>query len=204
MGYDLELRGDWPPLSWSAGRDMTYQGAGTWSRTDTMVAAQSTWFEYKYKLNDHQFTGHGQGWSPDPNNRATVDLGITPFPVEYDGTPWDQPYSNPVPAAITDLGARLAGDRLHLTWSAVTVDQVGVPLSVDHYVVYRGDDPSFSPGAPDSIGATAGTSFDDPAAAVKDTVTNHYYVVRAVDGSGGTADDSNRAGEFDRGLIGGK
>jgi len=83
----------------------------------------------------------------------------------------------------------------------VTEDEIGVPLTVDHYVVYRGDDPGFAPGSPDSIGATAGTSYEDPDAAVKDTVTNHTYVVRAVDGNGRKADDSNRAGEFDRGLI---
>jgi len=204
LGYDLELRGDWPPLSWSTGRNMQYQGDSTWARTDTMVVAQNTWFDYKYKLNAHQFTGHSQGWSPDPDNRVTVDTTITPFLVEYDGTLWNQPYTNPAPAAIADLGARLAGDRLHLAWSAVTEDAVGVPLAVDYYVIYRGNDPSFSPGPSDSIGGTAGTSYDDPAAALKDPGTNHYYVVRAVDDSGRKADDSNRAGEFDRGLISGK
>ncbi len=204
LGYDLELRGDWPPLDWSAGLDMTYQGDSTWSRTDTMIVTQDTWFNYKYKLNAHQFTGHSLGWSPDPNNLVYVDTTQTPFVVEYAGTPWDQPYSEAVPAAIGDLTATLAGSNLHLAWSAVTENIIGQPIVVDHYIVYRGDDPAFSPGAPDSIGGTVGTSYDDPTAALKDTVTNHYYVVRAVDGSGGKSDDSNRVGEFDQELINSK
>jgi hypothetical protein len=183
---------------------MVYQGDSTWTRTDTMVVAQNTWFNYKYKLNAHQFTEHSQGWSPDPNNLVTVDLGITPFLVEYDGTPWNQPYPDPMPAAIADLGIELAGDLLHLTWSAVTENEVGVPLVVDHYVIYRGDDPAFIPDAGDSIGSTAGTSFDDPTPALKDPGTNHYYVAKAVDVSGGKSADSNRVGEFDRALISSK
>jgi hypothetical protein len=201
LAYDLELRGDWPPLSWSSGLNMQHQGDSTWTRTDTMVVAQNTWFNYKYKLNAHQFTEHSLGWSPDPNNLVTVDTTITPFVVEYNGTPWDQPYDNPAPAVITDLECQLAGDRLRLTWSAVTEDEVGVPLTVDHYIVYRGDDPLFSPGPSDSIGGTAGTSYDDPAAALKDPGTNHFYVVKAVDVSSVKSADSNRTGEFDKALI---
>ncbi len=201
LGYDLELRGDWPPLNWSAGLDMAYRGDSTWSRTDTMVVTQDTWFNYKYKLNAHQFTGHSLGWSPDPDNLVSVDTMQTPFLVAYDGTSWDQPYPNPLPAAVSDLRVELAGDMLHLTWSAVTEDEVGVPLAMDHYTVYRNNNPDFSPDLTDSLGSTAGMFYDDPTPALKDPGMNHYYVVKAVDASGRRSADSNRGGEFDREIL---
>jgi alpha-amylase len=204
LGYDLELRGDWPPLDWSAGLDMEYQGDSTWTRTDTMVVTQDTWFNYKYKLNAHQFTEHSLGWSPDPDNLVYVDTTITPFLVEYDGTPWDQPYSDSAPAAINDLTAILAGNGLYLTWSAITENIIGEPIVVDHYTIYRGIDPGFSPGSEDSIGSTSSTFYDDPTPALKDPETNHFYVVKAVDVTGEKSSDSNRVGEFDRVMINGK
>jgi len=199
--YDLELRGDWPPLDWSAGLDMQYRGDSTWARTDTMVVTQNTWFNYKYKLNAHQYSGHSAGWSPNPNNLVTVDTTITPFMVEYDGTPWNQPYPNPSPAAIADLAAILSGSAIRLDWSAVTEDNVGIPMVVDHYTIYRHSNPDFSPGPGDSIGGTSGTSYSDPAPGLKDPGTNHYYVVKAVDENGTKSSDSNRVGEFDRQIL---
>jgi hypothetical protein len=133
-----------------------------------------------------------------------VDTTITPFVVEYDGTPWNQPYSDTAPAAINDLAIALADHAVRLTWSAVTENLIGQPIAVNRYTVYRGDDPEFSPGTGDSIGSTTGTTYDDATPALKNPGVNHYYVVKAVDVSGTKSADSNRVGEFDKGMINGK
>ncbi len=105
------------------------------------------------------------------------------------------------PAAVSDLTATLAGNALHLSWQAVTADEGGNPITVDHYTVYRHIDPRFVPVAGDSIGSTAETYYDDPAAALKDPGTNHYYVVKAVDSQGRKSADSSTVGEFDKTLL---
>jgi hypothetical protein len=105
------------------------------------------------------------------------------------------------PAAISDLMVVLADSVIQLSWTAVTVDTTGEPIVVDHYNVYRDDNPGFSPSSSDSIGNTADTFYIDFTAAVNDTSINHYYVVKAVDSGGRKSADSNRVGEFDRGLI---
>ena len=138
---------------------------------------------------------------PSSKSIKIVDTTVTPFVVAYDGTSWDQPYSDAAPAAIGDLAVHLAGDDLHLTWSAITENIISQPIVVDHYTVYRGTNPEFSPSPGDSVGITSGTSYDDPAPGLKNPGTNHYYVVKAVDGAGRKSANSNRVGEFDRILI---
>lgn len=105
------------------------------------------------------------------------------------------------PAAVSDLTATLADSVIHLSWSAVTEDQGGNPIAVDHYTIYRQADPYFSPGPTDSIGSTAETIYDDSTSALKDTGTNHYYAVKAVDSSGSKSVASNTVGEYDK-LLG--
>jgi immune inhibitor A len=105
------------------------------------------------------------------------------------------------PAAIVDLAATLSGNVIHLSWSAITEDIDGTPIVVDHYVIYRNADPGFSPLPGDSIGQTTAPSYDDPTPALKNTSTNHYYVVRAVDDQGRKSLDSNAVGEFDATMI---
>jgi hypothetical protein len=105
------------------------------------------------------------------------------------------------PAVVSDLTATLAGNALHLSWLAVTEDEGGNPITVDHYTVYRHVDPHFVPVAGDSIGSTAETYYDDPAAALKDPGINRYYVVKAVDSQGNKSADSSTVGEFDKTLL---
>jgi N-acetylneuraminic acid mutarotase len=124
---------------------------------------------------------------------------------DYDAETWtfgggDYLVPDP-PAAIADLKATLADSAIHLSWTAVTADTAGKSIDVDHYTVYRDDDPGFSPGPSDSIGSTADTFYVDSTAAVKDTVFSHYYVVRAVDSGGRKSADCNRVGEFDRNML---
>jgi len=125
-----------------------------------------------------------------------------------DGGAGHRAYTNPIwidfivpPAAITDLSATLAEDAIHLSWSAVTTDIEETPIAVDHYIIYRGTDPAFSPGPADSIGSAAATFYGDPTPALGDTAVHHFYIVRAALSGGMKADDSNAAGEFDRHLI---
>ena len=157
--------------------------------------------------------GSGQGYG----GAAMVDLGTFGLAGTYylraelltsDGDAGHRAYTNPIwitfaerPAAIADLTATLVGDVIHLSWSAVTADEAGQPLMVDHYVIYRDESPAL--GAADSIGTTAGTDFEDAAAAVGDPGIDHYYVVRAISAIGMKSADSNVAGEFDRDLLNG-
>jgi hypothetical protein len=105
------------------------------------------------------------------------------------------------PAAIDDLTAALAGSLIQLRWSAVTEDTSGAPSFVEYYTIYRNADPNFSPDPSDSIDSTVETFYDDLTPALKDTLVNHYYIVKAVDGAGRKSEDSNTVGEFDRNLI---
>jgi hypothetical protein len=102
-------------------------------------------------------------------------------------------YQDPVaPAAIGDLTTQLVVDDIVLQWSH-SADNV----AIDHYIVYRDTDPGFTPGGGNEVHQTEGTSYFDANAA--GTVgTDYYYVVKAADPSGNLAEDSNRAGEFDR------
>jgi hypothetical protein len=155
----------------------------------------------------------GQGYG----GTATIDLsgfglrGLYFLRAELltsDGDAGHRAYTNPMwidfivpPAAIADLAATLVEDVIHLSWSAVTVDEDDLPVTVDHYVIYRGEDPDFIPAGGDSIGTAGGTAFVDTGAAVGDTATDHCYVVRAVSVTGMKSADSNRIGEFDRPLA---
>lgn len=127
----------------------------------------------------------------DPTMRSDTDESDATFTID-----------NPEPpAVIDDLTAALAGSLIHLYWSAVTEDTSGAPIIVEYYAVYRNADPNFSPDPSDSIGATTETFYDDLTPALKDTLVNHYYIVKAVDKMGRKSEDSNTVGEFDRYLI---
>ena len=91
-----------------------------------------------------------------------------------------------------------------MSWSAVTTDNVGTPILVDYYDIYRQTDPHFSPVLEDSIASTTKTFYDDFTSALKDTVTNHYYIVKAVDRIGRKSASSSTVGEFDINLINGE
>jgi len=104
------------------------------------------------------------------------------------------------PAAVADLASHTSAGDIVLTWTAVTTDTLGNPETVDGYVIYRNSDPAIIPS--DSIGTATGTEYTDPGAAGS-TGTNYFYVIKAVDDGQAKSEASNRAGEFDRGLING-
>jgi hypothetical protein len=103
------------------------------------------------------------------------------------------------PQAVTDLVATLAGNLLLLGWSVVTADTAGGPESVQHYVVYRGQQHDFVPTTSESIGATSTASFPD-SNVVFSPMVNYFYLVKAVDNSGNKSAESARVGEFDRDM----
>lgn len=113
FAYDLEVRGDFPPLDWYTGFDAEHAGNGIWTRTIDMTLAWGTWFYYKFKLNGSGFSGQGQGWTPGANRYAWADLSGDTLVVTYDGETWEQPYETAVePAREEELpGAfRLEGN----------------------------------------------------------------------------------------------
>jgi hypothetical protein len=104
------------------------------------------------------------------------------------------------PAAVANLNATLAGDVLHLNWSAVTEDEGGNPITVDYYTVFRSLDPYFTPGPGDSIGYTTEIFYNDPPPGLKNPGMNNYYVVKAVDSEGRKSTVSRIVGEYDKML----
>jgi len=113
----------------------------------------------------------------------------------------------PAPAAITTLNAQVNGESIELTWQPVTVDTAGVPVVIDHYVVYRGTRAYFAASSSDSIGWTDAVTvvFTDAdlngANVVGDTATNYFYTVAAVAAAGNMSEYSNRVGECDYAIV---
>jgi hypothetical protein len=100
------------------------------------------------------------------------------------------------PSAVEDLRAALTGSDIDLQWSAVTADTAGAKESVSHYVIYRSDDPTFSAQPADSLAVVASSPYLD-AGAAGSTVTNYFYIIRAVDYGGLKSEASETVGEFD-------
>jgi len=104
------------------------------------------------------------------------------------------------PEAIDDLAINLAdgskslSGNMYLSWGE-PYDESGI----SRYVVYRSTDPSVTG---DSIAGALDTTYTD-AGAAGDTLSNHFYIVKAVDAAGNRSVESNRVGEFDRQLING-
>jgi len=124
--------------------------------------------------------------APDPNNQKTVLANIIDWFLG-DAIP---------PSVVANFRSTLMKDHLALDWSPAT-DNKGV----DYYVIYRHTTPDFVSTGAESIGFTVDTSFVDMSTAVGDTLVNHYYCVKAVDGSGNKSACSPHIGEFDRLLT---
>jgi hypothetical protein len=89
------------------------------------------------------------------------------------------------------------GNDMVLSWLDI--------LGVAEYQIWRSTEPYFTPGDAGSsqIGSLTGPfteptiTYTDTTAAIYDIVTNHYYMIRAVDGGGNVLEESNQVGEFD-------
>lgn len=106
----------------------------------------------------------------------------------------DQP---PVPAAIADIQAVKSGSHVYLSWSAVTEDWYGNPLSVDYYRIYGEASPYIETGTKTLIDSTVELfHLEGTCGHVGDLSLNCSYYVTAVAG-GLESDPSNVVGELD-------
>jgi len=163
---------------------------------DTVRVNQEANGETWYPLGSYPFgagTGHDITLTNDANEIVIADAvrWVYSGPLEPEAPP----------AAVDDLASFTSAGDIVLTWSPVTQDTSGNPLTVDRYVIYRDDDPAAEPA--DSIGYTAGSEYNDPGAAGS-AGDNYIYVVRAVSDAKGKSAPSNRVGEFDRLLSNAK
>jgi hypothetical protein len=102
-----------------------------------------------------------------------------------------------VPVAVKDVKLTLAGSSLLLTWSPVTQDKYGHPLTVDGYRVYKDTSLSFVPENMTLLDSTLVPSYLDSACShVGDTQANCSYYVTAVAG-GLESSPSRIVGEYD-------
>jgi hypothetical protein len=92
--------------------------------------------------------------------------GIVGYSVPDSGASVD----NLAPAAPTGLAGALVSGQVNLSWSAVTAGDL------DHYAVYRGTSPGFTPSPSNRIGEPQSTAFSDPGWSPES-----YYKVSAVD-----------------------
>jgi hypothetical protein len=111
------------------------------------------------------------------------------------------------PTAVSDLSAQIVTDAIQLDWSAVSTDTSGLPITVDHYVIYRGTRAYFTPTSLDSVGGTDAATFTftdvnlNGANVVGDTLNQYFYTVGVVDSYGNRSAASNRVGEYDYNII---
>ncbi|MFC1683565.1 hypothetical protein ACFL0G_05120, partial [Candidatus Zixiibacteriota bacterium] len=102
------------------------------------------------------------------------------------------------PEAVDDLqlmvveGAKSSSGDLYLSWAAPDAYE-----GVDRYVVYRCVTSS-DPG--DSLATTTITSYTDSNVVGNESM-QYYYAVKCIDVVGNKSGESNRVGEFDKGLV---
>jgi hypothetical protein len=106
------------------------------------------------------------------------------------------------PLPVADLAIELSAGDLLLSWSPVTVDGYGNPITVDRYYIYRDTAAFFGPGS-DPFDSTAVTSYLDGSGATGNTLLNYYYAVTAVSGSKESV-LSDPCGEFDHEVLNGE
>jgi C1A family cysteine protease len=109
---------------------------------------------------------------------------------------WAMQAVGSVPQAPQNLVATPSGNDLLLTWSPVTADVNGLPVSIDHYCVYRNTTPHYSTTGLIPIGEPSENEFADQDV-VGNPAINYYYRVVAVSTEGQASGPSLPAGEFD-------
>ena len=103
----------------------------------------------------------------------------------------------PAPLAIEDLTATLCESRLYLSWSEVTEDIYGGPVSVDRYRIYAESSSYVEIGTKSLIDSTTQLHYTDSTCGhVGDLSLNCSYYVTAVAGELESG-PSNVVGEFD-------
>jgi hypothetical protein len=83
-----------------------------------------------------------------------------------------------------------------LTWSPVTEDMTGAPITIDHYEVFRNTVPYYSIALLLPVGVPTAPVFMDQNV-TGDPAVNHYYRITAVADTGASSTASAPVGEFD-------
>jgi hypothetical protein len=110
--------------------------------------------------------------------------------------------SPPIPRSVADLVIfRVDSTSAGLSWSPVTQDTTGLPVTISYYRIHRNTNPDFIPSPSDSIGYSPGnsTAYLDPYAIWSQS--KYFYRVIAV-ASGITA-DNHSIGEGGTRAVGG-
>ena len=108
------------------------------------------------------------------------------------------------PTGLTIADETPTSSDVQITWNPVTLDVKEHPTTITEYQVYGSQDPYFAPsGTP--LGEPATTTFDHTG--ILPTMTNWYYVVRAVNVIGASDSDpvaTQRVARFTFGLTPGQ
>lgn len=131
-----------------------------------------------------------------PTTAGDIDVTMTAYNVRtylgtFPATAVSQPAS---PANVAATSSAMAG--ITLTWSPVTQDVLGNPITIHHYDVYRHTVAHFTIDGLTPIAAPTGTTYTDPGAA-GDPSVNRFYRIVAVSLSQGSSAPSSAVGEFD-------
>ncbi len=133
-------------------------------------------------------------------DQATVDyVGTSGGTVNYTYTiaPYLPPATVPKAPVVTSIELSGSND-VALAWDAVTEDTNNYPTTISEYHVYGSQEPYFSTGAlltPSPVD-TAFTHVGGSTGA-----TNWYYLVRALNGVGESANSPRRTGRFGFDLV---
>ena len=142
------------------------------------------------------------------NGSGTVTLPVTPASAGditltatgYNRIPFLGSISataSSVPRAPENLSVSISsGTNVSLTWSPVTLDISGSPISIEHYEVYRSTEAYFDTGSLSPIGSSTGSSYTDTGSAGSETVNCYYRIIAVSDGAA-SSEPSDPAGEFD-------
>ena len=104
-----------------------------------------------------------------------------------------------VPLAVADLSAGKAGENLMLQWSAVTVDRLGNPVTVDGYYVFREKD-ILSKSGVQPFDTVAACWYLDTTGVIGDPIKVYRYWLAAVAGWR-QSQFSEQVGAFDLSLT---
>ncbi len=114
-------------------------------------------------------------------------------------------YCTPPPAALPKApevtSIVLSGSDVVLGWDEVTLDVSENPTDIMAYRVYGSHDPFFDPAPADLLGATTDAEFTYTHTGGSTGSTNWYYLVRAVNAVGESANSPRRTGRFGFVLV---
>ncbi len=132
-----------------------------------------------------------------PTTTGDIDLTVTGYNrIPYYGTV-PATSGTPTPLNPESISAELSGsDDILLTWSPVTQDITGSPITIDHYDVYRNTVAYYETSGLTPVASPSFTHFTDNGAA-KNFSVNYFYRVVAVSTSSVESAPSATVGEFD-------